>query len=179
MIEVSRAKMSYKHFELDWNNRLEDALYVDYACRFLNEALAYLLKALLLSNGIDPKHTHVLGELINMLPNQYASAEWYTILRTYISEVADWSSRTRYGSSFSVLSETVYALHNAYNLLLDDVEGNTTYESTLDTQVTAILVKLGSHYTAEQVIRYLPSVDMPYDVLFDAVKTAVKLISSK
>jgi len=169
----------YTYFLAEKRGDCGEDLHLDMLCYFINTCLEYLLKHLLEMNGIPVVYTHVLRHLLSQLPSFYACSEWYGILRKHAAEVDDWGTQTLYGTSFTAVMETVLDLEKCYSLLLSDIENSVTYESTYESKVNKILLQLKSSYTTEQVIRYMPDTDMPDDVLFDAVKTAIKLLSSK
>lgn len=179
MDQIGRAKKMYSYFLAEKHGDCGEDFHLDMLCYFINTCLEYLLKYLLEMNGIRAEHTHVLRYLLTQLPDSYAQSEWYGILRAHAGEVDDWGTQTRYGTSFVAAMDTVLDLEKCYLLLLADAENTVVYESTYESKISKILMQLRSSYTVEQVIRYLPDTDMPEEIMFDAVKTAIKLLSSK
>lgn len=176
---ITRARNNYRMAELMWRECATDDSYINETCKALNESLEYSLKYIMELNGVKAVHTHVIQKLLPEVPTQYASTEWYSILRGIATEIKDWYSEARYADNFVALRDTTLQCFRAAKLLLDEIENNVKHVCTVEDTVAQILAKLHSDVDVKRVMKLMPSVDLPYEILFETVKAALQEISKE
>lgn len=174
---LSRAKSCFEAGQFLWRGRHIDDGNVDMSCMNIGFSIEFCLKYLLELNGIRYSSNHNIYGLVGLLPSGYTTAPWFQSLNTNAIYFADWCVKSRYLDSFSVTSTLMDEAVEIFNQLYKDCAELTSYASSYESEVQKVLVKLNSTVTVKEIMPYLPSVKLEGNMLFEAVKFALKTIS--
>jgi HEPN domain-containing protein len=97
----------------------EDDAYLDVACFETQQAVEFLIKAILLENGIPYSNSHDIRYLLTLLesiPFEFDKKESLDLLSDTIT---DWEEGSRYGKGVRTTVQTVQRVHNIYKSLND------------------------------------------------------------
>lgn len=95
----------------------EDDAYLDVACFETQQAMEFLLKAVLLEHGTTYEKTHdirYLTELLDQTGFQF-DADKHDALDLLADTITDWEEGSRYGSGVRTSVQTVRRVHNIYS----------------------------------------------------------------
>lgn len=92
---------------------LDDA-YLDVACFDAQQAIEFLMKAILVDNGIIYNKSHDIRYLLELLDNIPFTFEKYEALDLIADTVTDWEEHSRYGKGIKTSVQTVQRVHNIY-----------------------------------------------------------------
>ena len=95
----------------------EDDAYLDVACFETQQALEFLMKAILLENGIAYDKSHDIRYLLSLLKNVGFTFDKQDALEMLSDTVTDWEEGSRYGKGVKTTVQTVQRVHNIYKSL--------------------------------------------------------------
>ena len=91
-----------------------DDAYLDVACFEAQQAIEFLMKAILIDNGIPYNKSHDIRYLLDLLDNTSFGFEKYEALDLIADTVTDWEEHSRYGKGIKTSVQTVQRVHNIY-----------------------------------------------------------------
>ena len=97
----------------------EDEAYLDVACFETQQAVEFLIKAILLENGIAYDKTHDIRYLASLLDEIGFEFDKKDALELLSDTITDWEESSRYGKGIKTTVQTVQRIHNIYNSLND------------------------------------------------------------
>lgn len=94
----------------------EDDAYLDAACFETQQALEFLMKAILLENGVFYEKTHDIRYLLNLIDEVgfRFDDQKHDALDLLADTITDWEEGSRYGSGVRTSVQTVKRAHNIY-----------------------------------------------------------------
>ena len=95
----------------------EDDAYLDVACFETQQALEFLMKAVLLENGVAYDKSHDIRYLLSLLGEIDFTFEKQDALEMLSDTVTDWEEGSRYGRGVKTTVQTVQRVHNIYKSL--------------------------------------------------------------
>lgn len=104
----------------------EDEAYLDVACFETQQAIEFLIKAILLENGVPYSKSHDIRYLLSLMENINFSFEKKDALELLSDTITDWEESSRYGKGVRTTIQTVQRVHNIYKSM---------NESFLETQL--------------------------------------------
>ena len=105
---------------------VEDEAYLDVACFETQQAIEFLIKAILLENGVPYSKSHDIRYLLSLMENIDFSFEKKDALELLSDTITDWEESSRYGKGVRTTIQTVQRVHNIYKSM---------NESFLETQM--------------------------------------------
>ena len=91
-----------------------DDAYMDIACFETQQAIEFLIKAILLENGIEYSKTHDIRYLLSLLEQTGFEFEKMEALDTLADTITDWEQSSRYGKGIRTTVQTIKRIHNIY-----------------------------------------------------------------
>ena len=95
----------------------EDDAYLDVACFETQRALEFLMKAILLENGIAYDKSHDIRYLLSLLKEVDFTFDKQDALEMLSDTITDWEEGSRYGKGVRTTVQTVQRVHNIYKSL--------------------------------------------------------------
>ena len=95
----------------------EDDAYLDVACFETQQALEFLMKAILLENGIAYDKSHDIRYLLSLLKEVDFTFDKQDALEVLSDTITDWEEGSRYGKGVRTTVQTVQRVHNIYKSL--------------------------------------------------------------
>lgn len=92
----------------------EDDAFLDVACFEAQQAVEFLLKAVLLDNGIAYDKSHDIRYLLSLLDDTDFTFDKYDALDLLADTITDWEEHSRYGKGVRTSVQTVQRVHNIY-----------------------------------------------------------------
>ena len=92
----------------------EDEAFLDIACFESQQAIEFLIKAILLENGVAYDKSHDIRYLMSKLEEIDFSFEKMEALDTLADTVTDWEESSRYGKGVRTTVQTIQRIHNIY-----------------------------------------------------------------
>lgn len=92
----------------------QDDAYLDVACFDTQQAIEFLLKAVLLDHGIAYDKSHDIRYLLSLLDNTSFTFDKYDSLDLLADTITDWEEHSRYGKGVRTSVQTVLRVHNIY-----------------------------------------------------------------
>lgn len=92
----------------------EDDAYLDVACFETQQALEFLMKAILLENGVAYDKSHDIRYLLSLLREIGFTFDKQDALEILSDTVTDWEEGSRYGRGVKTTVQTVQRVHNIY-----------------------------------------------------------------
>ena len=92
----------------------EDDAYLDVACFETQQALEFLMKAILLENGIAYDKSHDIRYLLSLLKEVDFTFDKQDALEILSDTITDWEEGSRYGKGVRTTVQTVQRVHNIY-----------------------------------------------------------------
>lgn len=93
----------------------EDEAFLDVACFETQQAIEFLIKAILLENGVPYNKSHDIRYLLTLLEDTSFSFEKQDSLELLSDTITDWEEGSRYGKGVHTTVQTVRRVHNIYN----------------------------------------------------------------
>jgi HEPN domain-containing protein len=97
----------------------EDDAFLDIACFETQQAIEFLIKAILLENGISYSKSHDIQYLLSLLKQTNFSFEKMDSLELLSDTITDWEENSRYGKGVRTMVQTVQRVHNIYKSMND------------------------------------------------------------
>ena len=91
-----------------------DDAYIDIACFETQQAIEFLIKAILLENGVEYSKTHDIRYLLSLLEQTGFEFEKMEALDTLADTITDWEQSSRYGKGIRTTEQTIKRIHNIY-----------------------------------------------------------------
>ena len=91
-----------------------DDAYMDIACFETQQAIEFLIKAILLENGIEYSKTHDIRYLLSLLEQTGFEFEKMEALDNLADTITDWEQSSRYGKGIRTTVQTIKRIHNIY-----------------------------------------------------------------
>ena len=110
----SRSKVMFDHSIIDIGKVPEDDVYLDIACFETQQAIEFLLKAILLEEGVAYSKTHNIGQLLELVLGTGFTFEKQEVLELLSDTITDWEESSRYGKGIRTTVQTVQRVHNVY-----------------------------------------------------------------
>jgi HEPN domain-containing protein len=92
----------------------EDDAFLDVACFETQQAIEFLIKAILLENGVSYSKSHDIRYLLSLLEQVNFSFEKMDSLDLLADTITDWEENSRYGKGVRTTVQTVQRVHNIY-----------------------------------------------------------------
>ena len=93
----------------------EDEAYLDVACFETQQAVEFLIKAILLENGVAYDKYHDIRYLASLLETIDFKFDKMDALDLLADTITDWEESSRYGKGVRTTVQTVQRIHNIYN----------------------------------------------------------------
>lgn len=93
----------------------EDEAFLDVACFETQQAIEFLIKAILLENGVPYDKSHDIRYLVALLEEIPFEFEKKESLELLASTITDWEESSRYGKGVRTTIQTVQRVHNIYD----------------------------------------------------------------
>ena len=93
----------------------QDDAYLDIACFDTQQAIEFLLKAILLENGIAYNRSHDIRYLMTLAQQTGFKFEKEESLDMLADTITDWEESSRYGKGIRTSEQTIRRIHNIYN----------------------------------------------------------------
>lgn len=93
----------------------EDDAFLDVACFETQQAVEFLIKAILLENGIPYDKSHDIRYLLSLLEDIPFEFEKQDALELLSSTITDWEESNRYGKGIRTTVQTIQRVHNIYD----------------------------------------------------------------
>ena len=107
VVMLEQAKNALEHSNLD-------EAYLDIACFETQQAIEFLIKAILLENGKTYDKSHDIRYLLSLLEETKFYFEKMDALELLADTVTDWEENSRYGKGVRTTVQTVQRIHNIY-----------------------------------------------------------------
>jgi len=111
----SRSKVAIEQAKEALGKISVDDAYLDMACFLSQQALEFLMKAILLEYGESYKKTHDISELLELLFHVNFHFNREEELELLSSTITDWEESSRYGKGVRTGIQTVQRVHNIYD----------------------------------------------------------------
>ena len=92
----------------------EDDAYLDVACFDTQQAIEFLLKVILLENGVRYERSHNIRYLFDLLKPTNFTFDRASELDILADTITDWEESSRYGKGVKTTVQTVQRVHNIY-----------------------------------------------------------------
>ena len=92
-----------------------DDAFLDVACFETQQAVEFLIKAILLENGIPYDKSHDISYLLSLLEDIPFEFEKQDALELLSSTITDWEESSRYGKGIRTTVQTIQRVHNIYD----------------------------------------------------------------
>ena len=96
------------------NRVSEDEAFLDAACFETQQAIEFLIKAILLENGVPYNKSHDIRYLFDLLKETGFTFEKSEALDLLADTITDWEESSRYGRGVRTSVQTVKRVHNIY-----------------------------------------------------------------
>ena len=93
----------------------EDEAYLDVACFETQQAVEFLIKAILLENGMQYDKSHDIRYLVALLDEIPFTFDKKESLELLASTITDWEESSRYGKGVRTTVQTIQRVHNIYD----------------------------------------------------------------
>ena len=110
----SRSKIMYEQAIMALGKVAEDDAYLDIACFETQQAIEFLLKAILLEEGVEYGKTHHIVQLLELVLGTGFTFEKQDVLELLSDTITDWEESSRYGKGIRTTVQTVQRVHNVY-----------------------------------------------------------------
>ena len=92
-----------------------DYAYLDMACFDTQQAVEFLIKAILLESGVAYDKSHDIRYLLTLLKDNNFEFEGNDALDLLADTITDWEESSRYGKGVRTSVQTVQRIHNLYD----------------------------------------------------------------
>ena len=91
-----------------------DEAYMDVACFETQQAIEFLIKAILQENGVEYSKSHDIRYLLELLESIDFTFEKMDVLDMLADTITDWEENSRYGKGIRTTVQTIQRIHNIY-----------------------------------------------------------------
>ena len=98
----------------------QDDAYLDMSCFLAQQAIEFLMKAILLEFGVAYDKTHDIFELLELLRSVKFHFDQEESLELLAATITDWEESSRYGRGIRTSVQTVQRVHNIYKCMNDE-----------------------------------------------------------
>ena len=95
----------------------EDDAWMDAACFESQQAIEFLIKAILMENGVIYNRSHDIRYLLSCLDGINFVFDKHEALDKLADTITDWEEGSRYGRGIRTSAQTVQRVHNIYKSL--------------------------------------------------------------
>ena len=110
----SRSMVMYEQSRNALNKVADDDAYLDVACFEAQQALEFLMKAILIEYGTPYNRTHDIRYLFKLISEAGFNFEKEDSLELLSDTITNWEEGSRYGKGVRVSVQTVLRVHNIY-----------------------------------------------------------------
>ena len=110
----SRSKVMFEQSVMALGKVAEDDAYLDIAFFETQQAIEFLLMAVLLEEGVAYGKTHHIGQLLELVLGTGLTFEKQDVLELLADTITDWEESSRYGKGIRTTVQTVQRVHNIY-----------------------------------------------------------------
>ena len=107
VVMLNQAKEALNHVN-------EDDAFLDAACFETQQAVEFLMKAILLENGVPYNKSHDIRYLLDLIRETGFTFEKESALDLLADTITDWEENSRYGRGVRTSVQTVQRVHNIY-----------------------------------------------------------------
>ena len=97
----------------------DDDAYLDAACFETQQAIEFLLKAVLMDNGVPYEKSHDIRYLLSLVDQTGFTFDKHDTLDLLADTITDWEEHSRYGKGVRTSVQTVQRVHNVYKSIND------------------------------------------------------------
>lgn len=97
----------------------DDDAYLDAACFETQQAIEFLLKAVLMDNGVPYDKSHDIRYLLSLVDQTGFTFDKHDTLDLLADTITDWEEHSRYGKGVRTSVQTVQRVHNVYKSIND------------------------------------------------------------
>lgn len=115
----SRAVVMYEQARNAIANVSKDEAYLDVACFETQQAIEFLIKAILLENGVTFEKSHNIRYLLSLLQETGFNFDKMPDLDILADTITDWEESSRYGKGVRTTVQTIQRIHNIFKSLND------------------------------------------------------------
>lgn len=94
-----------------------DEAYMDIACFETQQAIEFLLKAILLENGVAYDKSHNIRYLLSLVQDTGFTFDKINDLDNLADTITDWEQGSIYGKGIRTTAQTIQRIHNIYKNL--------------------------------------------------------------
>lgn len=125
---INRSKVAYEtsKMQLDYYKDGKGDAWLDSACFNAQQAVEFLIKGILLSNGIyfgenglDKKQGHVIDFLLEQLEEINFTFEKLEELELLSATLTSWEQGARYGEGIRTSAKTLHRIYKIYDSMLE------------------------------------------------------------
>ena len=91
-----------------------DEAYMDVACFETQQAIEFLIKAILQENGVEYSKSHDIRYLLELLESINFTFDKMDVLDMLADTITDWEENSRYGKGIRTTVQTIQRIHNIY-----------------------------------------------------------------
>ena len=97
----------------------DDDAYLIAACFETQQAIEFLLKAVLMDNGVPYDKSHDIRYLLSLVDQTGFTFDKHDTLDLLADTITDWEEHSRYGKGVRTSVQTVQRVHNVYKSIND------------------------------------------------------------
>ena len=97
----------------------DDDAYLDAACFETQQAIEFLLKAVLMDNGVPYDKSHDIRYLLSLVDQTGFTFDKHDTLDLLADTITDWEEHSRFGKGVRTSVQTVQRVHNVYKSIND------------------------------------------------------------
>lgn len=113
----NRANVALDLAKMALNKVVMDDTYLDLACFNTQQAMEFLIKAILEENGKTYDKTHNIRYLLELLKGTGFAFDKMEDLENISDTITQWEEKSRYGKGVKTMVQTVQRVHNLYENL--------------------------------------------------------------
>ena len=115
----SRSVVMLDQAKTTLSKEADDDAYLDAACFETQQAIEFLLKAVLMDNGVPYDKSHDIRYLLSLVDQTGFTFDKHDTLDLLADTITDWEEHSRYGKGVRTSVQTVQRVHNVYKSIND------------------------------------------------------------
>ena len=115
----SRSGVMLDQAKTTFSKVADDDAYLDAACFETQQAIEFLLKAVLMDNGVPYDKSHDIRYLLSLVDQTGFTFDKHDTLDLLADTITDWEEHSRYGKGVRTSVQTVQRVHNVYKSIND------------------------------------------------------------